>query len=78
MPSANLITAFKVGGTTYQYDYDSLGNKPSVVTSIDDQSTNSQLPSAAAVYALVQASSGGSGGGYNYQTSVTVVEFDSV
>ena len=61
--SANTIHAIKVNGVTYEI-------QPILVSSITDLSTNNDIPSAAAVYDLVE-NSGGGGSGYNYQTSVT-------
>ena len=64
MSANNVITAIKVNGTTYQI-------QPVLVTEITDQSTDNDIPSAAAVYTLVE-NSGGGGGGYQYETDVYV------
>ena len=63
MSANNTIHAIKVNGVTYEI-------LPTLVSSITAQSTNDDIPSAAAVYDLVE-SSGGGGNGYNYETSVT-------
>lgn len=79
MANENIITAVEVNGVIYHIDYESLANLPSggngssvtPVTTISNSSTDAQIPSAKAVWELVQSLDG------NLPTTVTTITSSS-